>query len=707
MGAKVSKTFNKQVTHVVFKDGYPRTWEKARERGVKLVSVLWVEKCRTAGAHVDEALFPAANTHEHLPCLIKKKHRCMQPKDFIPKTPENNKRLQKKFEKMANELQRQKTTLDQDVPVLLFESSGSLVYSPILSMYQGHHSAMEKRLQEMKEKRENLSPTSSQMVEKSCENPARSFCEASLDISHDTSCSGDSFAGCLQLSFDDPCGNSGYGNQERESGGCVGDIKSDVCVSSPALKTSSIHSLASPRYLSHSTPRKPVSQPSEEEGNGQRGPGGDVATTPGKKPSKGISEMFDAKCSLSPAAEDHLVGHSQPKSSSVRRKRRSEQLRSPPDDRLGKKRCSRKATVPRMQLFQPEGGLWAVASSAVETPHCGGSSYDDYFSPDNLKERSSENLPPGPQSPSRPAQLGYRVGLSRRERTDILERSDFSRIGKNPRSVDTAHVTANTSSGLQEPRNDESCAPLGGVTSRKTPAAEEAPGCYGQADARRRGDGCWEGNDFSCPDHELARGKEQAGRGHQGGLTPSNKEMTELDAAGKQQEDTTSRMLNFSQGSKNGRTRRDFLEGSWGGSKDPVKPEASKKSWKDRKPTRTLVMTSMSSEKQSIVTRVVAKLKGFSLAREVCESTTHVLAGKALRTLNVLLGLARGCWVLSYEWVLWSLEMGHWISEEPFELSDSFPAAPIRSLSMGSAPVRTTCCRNDEMSLEMSPAGSS
>ena len=48
---------------------------------------------------------------------------------------------------------------------------------------------------------------------------------------------------------------------------------------------------------------------------------------------------------------------------------------------------------------------------------------------------------------------------------------------------------------------------------------------------------------------------------------------------------------------------------------------------------------------------MVAKLKGFSVAREVCASTTHVLAGQALRTLNVLLGMARGCWILSYEWV--------------------------------------------------------
>uniref|UniRef100_A0A8C5TF37 BRCT domain-containing protein n=1 Tax=Malurus cyaneus samueli TaxID=2593467 RepID=A0A8C5TF37_9PASS len=43
MGAKVSKTLNKHVTHVVFKDGRLTTWTKAQKMGVKLVSVLWVE----------------------------------------------------------------------------------------------------------------------------------------------------------------------------------------------------------------------------------------------------------------------------------------------------------------------------------------------------------------------------------------------------------------------------------------------------------------------------------------------------------------------------------------------------------------------------------------------------------------------------------------------------------------------------------------
>ncbi|NXY19423.1 MCPH1 protein, partial [Atrichornis clamosus] len=106
-----------------------------------------------------------------------------------------------------------------------------------------------------------------------------------------------------------------------------------------------------------------------------------------------------------------------------------------------------------------------------------------------------------------------------------------------------------------------------------------------------------------------------------------------------------------------------------------------------QKPTRTLVMTSMSSEKQNTVIQVVNKLGDFLFSNDVCETTSHVVTGTPRRTLNVMLGIARGCWIVSYEWVLWSLELGHWISEEPYELSSIFPAAPIcrlqRHLSIG------------------------
>uniref|UniRef100_A0A3P9IWX8 Microcephalin 1 n=1 Tax=Oryzias latipes TaxID=8090 RepID=A0A3P9IWX8_ORYLA len=102
---------------------------------------------------------------------------------------------------------------------------------------------------------------------------------------------------------------------------------------------------------------------------------------------------------------------------------------------------------------------------------------------------------------------------------------------------------------------------------------------------------------------------------------------------------------------------------------------------------RTLVMTSMPTEKQSTVVQVVQTLGGFLIVDQVCESTTHVVSGGHRRTLNILLGIARGCWILSFEWILWCLEQRQWIPEEPYELSDQFPAAQIcrlqRHLSAG------------------------
>ncbi|KAL2761566.1 microcephalin isoform 7, partial [Daubentonia madagascariensis] len=711
MGAKVSKTFNKQVTHVVFKDGYQSTWDKAQQRGIKLVSVLWVEKCRTAGVHVDESLFPAANTNEHLPSLIKKKRKCMQPKDFIFKTPENDKRFQKKFEKMAEELQRQKTTLDNDVPVLLFESNGSLVYSPTSKINSSHHITMEKRLQEMKEKRENLSPTSSQMIRQSCDNPDNSLCEASLNISHDSLCSDESFAGGLHSSFDDLCGNSGCGNQERKLGGSINEIKSDMCVSSPVLKANSIHSSVSSTYLTQLGPQKFMSNLSKKERNWQRDTIGEIVT-PDKKQTEGVSrEMFGEKYSLFPtlsSKKGHLLVHSIPRSSSVRRKRTSEDLHSPPKENVKKKRCRRRAVMPGLQLFKSENSLQFMTRSATEALDCRESAYDDYFSPDNLKERNSENLPQS-QPPSSPAHFSCR-SLSKRERTSILEMSDFSCLGKKPRSVNITDLIAKPSSSLQKTANDEGSTTLSCMTSKETFATEETPGCCRQAGPSQGEDTCPDGNSFSCTIDDPAHPE-----GRHGDLTPSkgsSKETKEVvGVKSTQKEGTTSKMLNSSEGeaqsdyrlnfvddcnveksteekenlsrgysenANNGPTGHDVLHGSCEGLQDLIRPhEEAKKNGKGKKPTRTLVMTSMPSEKQNVVIQVVNKFKGFSFAREVCETTTHVLAGEPVRTLNVLLGIARGCWVLSYEWVLWSLESGHWISEEPFELSTYFPAAPV------------------------------
>ncbi|XP_054417133.2 microcephalin isoform X5 [Pongo abelii] len=693
----------------------------------------------------------------------------MQPKDFNFKTPENDKRFQKKFEKMAKELQRQKTSLDGDVPVLFFESNGSLIYSPTIEINSSHHSAMENRLQEMKEKRENLSPTSSQMIQQSHDNPSNSLCEAPLNISHDTLCSGESFAGGLHSSFDDLCGNSGCGNQERKLGGSINDIKSDMCISSLVLKANNTHSSPSFTHLDKSSPQKFLSNLSKEEINLQRNIAGKIVT-PDQKQAAGMSqETFEEKYRLSPtlsSTKGHLLIHSRPRSSSVKRKRVSHGSHSPPKEKCKRKRSIRRSIMPRLQLCRSEGSLQHVAGPALQALSCGESSYDDYFSPDNLKERNSENLPPESQLPSSPAQFSCR-SLSKKERTSIFEMSDFSCVGKKTRTVDIISFTAKTISSLQKTGNGEGLATLSCLTSEESSAPEEALRCCRQAGKE---DACPEGNGFSYTIEDPVLPK-----GHDGDLTPLEGNLEEVKEAvglkSTQNKGTTSKISNSSEGEaqsehepcfigdcnmetsteekenlpggysgsvKNRPTRHDVLDDSCDGFKDLIKPhEELKKSERGKKllwfiagqlmrnfflvgcrgffiknlenltPTRTLVMTSMPSEKQNVIIQVVDKLKGFSIAPDVCETTTHVLSGKPLRTLNVLLGIARGCWVLSYDWVLWSLELGHWISEEPFELSNHFPAAPLcrSECHLSAGPYRGTLFA-DQPVMFVSPASS-
>ncbi|XP_044864929.1 microcephalin isoform X8 [Mauremys mutica] len=454
MGAKVSKTFNKQVTHVVFKEGHLATWRKAQKTGVKLVSVLWVEKCREAGTHVDESLFPAIYTNEGLPLLIKK-HKCMQPKDFVEKTPENDKRLQKKLDLMAKELDIQKTATETDIPVLLFEDDGSLAYSPT-NKIKDQCSAMEKRIKDMKEKRENLSPTASQMSQISTINSTQPGYGEPLGVTSSASAllPEEHISESLNSSFDDIWGNCKYKNQKPAS------AESDIYVSTPASEYSLFSS-------------------SDQ-----------VNLTPKSSNRKHLNKKIILQCPL-------------------------------------------------------EGELFAKKRKSEVSP--------------NLNQSGEDTL----------------TSESVSTKSSFLQEKGLS------------HITLS-----QKMDQLEAAAVTTGIEN-------EISVC--------------EASNGSCEVFNENKNK------------PSGE---------------------------------------------------SKKTGRIKKPTRTLVMTSMSSEKQCAIIQVVNKLGGFLFSDDVCETTTHVVTGSPRRTLNVMLGIARGCWIVCYEWVLWSLECGHWISEEPYELSANFPAAP-------------------------------
>ncbi|KAB0346239.1 hypothetical protein FD754_011096 [Muntiacus muntjak] len=646
MGAKVSETFNKQVTHVVFKDGYQSTWEKAQKRGVKLVSVLWVENFYVL--------------------LVQRK--CMQPKDFSPKTPENDKRLQKKFEKMAKELQQQKTTLGTNVPVLLFESNGSLVYSPTGKVYRGHHSAMKKRLQEMKEKRENLSPTSSQMIEQSDDNTVNSLHEASLNLPHDTLCSGNSSAGDLPMSADDPCGGSASGTQERKWGEFITERESDLCAASPVLQTGRGGPSAAPRPLGLWTPPRSTSSPPKAETPQQSRATGGVVTPVSKPLQPAAQGLSGGKRRLSPvssATKGRPEGRAQAMDSSVKRRKTPENWPALEEGRK-RRRSLRQRPAARLRLWEAESGLCSVRRPAVKSLALEGSSYDDYFSPDNLKERVSEGLL-GEQLPSSPPPLRGQRSLSKTERTSLLDRADLSLIGRGPRPAIGTCSTAKPGPCLERPALSGADAGLGGGTSGGMPAADGTPGPCAQAEAQGGGDARPAGGDALHAPCGLV-----PWTGLQGDPSP-------LKGSREEREECTDTQSMQKEGPPPETT--ESAEAHSEGGLNAVGDCAEEGSTEREAPAQG----SRESTKYSVVIQVVNRLKGFSVAREVCGSTTHVLAGRPRRTLSVLLGMARGCWILSFEW--------GWRSPSPLPGAGALPACPPHGDNPERLPSRGQCRR--------------
>ncbi|XP_074717796.1 microcephalin isoform X1 [Strix uralensis] len=657
MGAKVSKTLNKHVTHVVFKDGHLATWRKAQKMGVKIVSVLWVEKCRETGVHVDESLFPAVDANEGWP-LLTKKHKCMQPKDFVEKTPENDRKLQRRLDQMAKELAIQKINAETDVPVLLFEDNGSLVYSPVRRKDQC--SVMERRIREIKEKRENLSPTASQMSLPPSSSPRDSLLSTCvLTNSEDALLPGEQMEDCLNSSnyF---CGSDKLKIQKTDIEKHTCDTWTDMHVSRSKSVNSPSHSyeqktltpeqhsrsLTRKRILLHtwddklSLERKDLKKFPKKNQKDENSPTTSVAnkrsllhikslghTTSSKKIVK-LNTVPALICCLnnSPMNSEDLNTCSLDRSFPVDRN----------DCILDKKR-KKVPTLSSLKLAASELGAsgskeFLQAITTYNKSFCTEeASYEDFFSSSDLNENKIQVQVPK-ESQSSP---------------EVCCKDSFTSMDLLNVSFSKPHTNSKKSRKKSIPAND--------VSVEKNFKPAEHPG---SVPLNYMSDGDKADTAESLESDDVNRLPQQA---HEKSYRTSENYCTHT--TGDENEvsechvtDGSCKVFNEQKNKHNGGLR---------------------KTRRLQKPTRTLVMTSMSSEKQNTVIQVVNKLGDFLFSDDVCETTSHVVTGSPRRTLNVMLGIARGCWIVSYEWVLWSLERGHWISEEPYELSSSFPAAPI------------------------------
>ena len=298
------------------------------------------------------------------------------------------------------------------------------------------------------------------------------------------------------MSADDPCGGSASGTRERKRGEFITERKSDLCAASLVLQTGHGGPSAAPHPLGLWTPPRSTSSPPKAETPQQSRPAGGVVT-PVSKPSWPVAQgLSHGKRRLSPvssATKGHPEGRAQAKGSSVKRRKTPENW--PASEEGQKRRRSlRQCPAACLRLWEGESGLCSVRRPAVKSLALEESSYDDYFSPDNLKERVSEGLL-GEQLPSSPPPLRGQRSLSKTERTSLLDRADLSLIGRGPRPAVGTCSTAKPGPYLERPALSGADVGLGGGTLGVMPAADGTPRPCAQAEAQGGGDACPAGDD--------------------------------------------------------------------------------------------------------------------------------------------------------------------------------------------------------------------
>nr|XP_056712234.1 microcephalin [Euleptes europaea] len=655
MGAKVSKTFSKQVTHVVFKEGHWSTWNRAQKAGIKVVSVLWVEKCREVGAYVDESLYPAINTNEGLPQQIRK-HKCMQPRDFVEKNPENDWRLQKKLKTMAKDLDVQKAATEMDIPVLLFEDDGSLLYSPA-SKIKYESSAMERRIKDMKENRENLSPTvflASQMSQVSGSSSVQATQEPVFVSTSSTWALSEESNDPLNSSFTYLCGNSERKGLRKESSKSSLEVSNTPDVSIAVLESSLFFTddcnHVTPKQHSGKRLRKSLNQPKILERDFPNKRAESEMPSPENHSHRNYHLPHANKLDCSGSSEKWI--HVEIAESSNNHSRSeigtehlsdfpSTNLTFPPlnsdcasgykQQRTPKRRSSTKVNTSALCSRESQNDFLKALLTPIESTIDRDSSYEDYFSSSTLN-RSKVSLPlQSLQKLESPGRIVYKCSPSQSKQETVSQKSSTKEKTVSRKREEVAENNENAArSGCMQsvfPNSKES-ATLKSMLQGEKANTVESPDCLNIQQKMH--------------------------------ITVANR-------------------CPLTTGDENKFCMCDDKDGSLEVFHNQVHEpnEKLKTTGRIKKPLRTLVMTSMCSEQTNAVVQVAKKLGGFLFSNEVCENTSHVVAGSPRRTLNVLLGIARGCWIVSYEWVLWSLEYGHWISEEPYELSLDFPAAPI------------------------------
>ncbi|XP_050462710.1 GATA zinc finger domain-containing protein 14-like [Cataglyphis hispanica] len=101
---------------------------------------------------------------------------------------------------------------------------------------------------------------------------------------------------------------------------------------------------------------------------------------------------------------------------------------------------------------------------------------------------------------------------------------------------------------------------------------------------------------------------------------------------------------------------------------DFVKHRTIPTQWNKYKSQQIVIATTgLSKGDKSLVKSIVKSLGMAKIELNISRRTTHVVS-TGVRTVNLLRGIIRGCWLVTLEWVLKSLENNGWLDPEEFEM---------------------------------------
>lgn len=90
-----------------------------------------------------------------------------------------------------------------------------------------------------------------------------------------------------------------------------------------------------------------------------------------------------------------------------------------------------------------------------------------------------------------------------------------------------------------------------------------------------------------------------------------------------------------------------------------------------------LALTSCEKEDKDLARQLVKQMGVFGYHDTINEKTTHIISGSNKRTINLVKGMVRGCWIVRKEWLLESMEQGHWLEEGKYEMVSFSPSIRI------------------------------